>query len=368
MTTPKLQMPELVVGQAGKELTHNQALAVLDQLAQAVVVDKDLTAPPGSPANGSMYIVAAGATGAWSGMSGKLAYWLTTVSAWTFITPADGWSVWVTDEAKRYELLAGVWTIVAAAGGGSGDMLSTLISSEVSVTGAATLTSGAFGKMHLCSGTTADYTVSLPASSGSAGKVIGFRMASGLTKMVSIDASGSELIDGQLSRVMWANEAAILLCDGVGWSKIAGKSIPMYASAYPTGAITATSVQALITLDAVVSDQAGMADLSTNRINIKRPGIYRVTANIYYNSGAGTSAGLQILLDKSASAGATGTFTEWRTIASTEFVRVIFDGAVPYASGDYITMYGAVLTGASRPVLVNDPTWTLISVTEIPTW
>lgn len=110
-------MPELVVGQAGKELTHNQALAVLDQLAQAVVVDKDLTAPPGSPANGSMYIVAAGATGAWAGQSGKLAYWLATVAAWTFITPEDGWSVWVTDESVRYERKAGAW---AVASGGSG--------------------------------------------------------------------------------------------------------------------------------------------------------------------------------------------------------------------------------------------------------
>lgn len=119
MTTPKLQMPELVVGQAGKELTHNQALAVLDQLAQAVVVDKDLTAPPGSPANGSMYIVATGATGAWAGQGGKLAYWLTTVAAWTFITPADGWSVWVTDEAVRYERKAGAWVIVATGGGAS---------------------------------------------------------------------------------------------------------------------------------------------------------------------------------------------------------------------------------------------------------
>lgn len=118
MTTPKLQMPELVVGQAGKELTHNQALAVLDQLAQAVVVDKDLAAPPGSPANGSMYIVAAGATGAWSGQNGKLAYWLTTVAAWTFITPADGWSVWVTDEAVRYERKDGAW--VEQTGGVSG--------------------------------------------------------------------------------------------------------------------------------------------------------------------------------------------------------------------------------------------------------
>jgi len=118
VTTPKLQLPELIVGQAGKELTHNQALAVLDQLAQAVVVDKDLTAPPGSPANGSMYIVSAGATGAWSGQSGKLAYWLTTVSAWTFITPADGWSVWVTDEDVRYERKAGAWVVVATGGGG----------------------------------------------------------------------------------------------------------------------------------------------------------------------------------------------------------------------------------------------------------
>ena len=119
MTTPKLQMPELVVGQAGKELTHNQALAVLDQMAQAVVVDKDLTAPPGYPANGSMYIVAAGATGAWAGQDGKLAYWLTTIAAWTFITPVDGWSVWVTDEAVRYERKAGAWVVVTTGSGGS---------------------------------------------------------------------------------------------------------------------------------------------------------------------------------------------------------------------------------------------------------
>jgi len=117
LTTPKLALPELVVGQAGKELTHNQALAVLDQLAQAVVVDKDLATPPVSPANGAMYIVAAGATGAWSGQSGKLAYWLTSVGAWTFSTPVNGWSVWVADEAVRYELKAGVWTVVATGGG-----------------------------------------------------------------------------------------------------------------------------------------------------------------------------------------------------------------------------------------------------------
>jgi hypothetical protein len=118
LTTPKLLLPELVVGQAGKELTHNQALAILDQLTQPIVVDKDLAAPPGSPANGSMYIVAAAATGLWVGQSGKLAVWLTTVAAWTFITPANGWSVWVNDESERYERVSGSW-VVASAGANS---------------------------------------------------------------------------------------------------------------------------------------------------------------------------------------------------------------------------------------------------------
>lgn len=155
MTTPKLQMPELVVGQAGKELTHNQALAVLDQLAQAVVVDKDLTAPPGSPANGAMYIVAASATGAWSGQSGKLAYWMTTVAAWTFITPADGWSVWVTDEAVRYERKAGAWVIVATGGGASLSVVQTF-------TGAKTLALTDINTYNVSQDATAQ-TVTLPA-------------------------------------------------------------------------------------------------------------------------------------------------------------------------------------------------------------
>lgn len=130
-------MPELSVGQAGKELTHNQALAILDQIAQAVVVDKDLTAPPVSPANGAMYIPAPGATGPWAGQSGKLAFWLTTVAAWTFVTPANGWSVWVADEAARYERIAGVWQV--GAGGFSfnrGNILGPVSQSAGTPTGA----------------------------------------------------------------------------------------------------------------------------------------------------------------------------------------------------------------------------------------
>lgn len=116
MTTPKLALPELSTSQAGKELTHNHALAILDQLAQASVIDKDLATPPGSPANGAAYIVAASPTGAWAGKAGQIAFWLTSVGAWTFIVPAAGWSVWVTDEAARYQYNGSAWTTAASAG------------------------------------------------------------------------------------------------------------------------------------------------------------------------------------------------------------------------------------------------------------
>lgn len=117
MTTPKLGMPELSVSQAGKEITHNQALAILDQTAQLTVVSRTNT-PPGSPANGAAYIVTATATGAWAGKENQIAYWLSSVAAWQFIVPANGWLAWSNADSKTYRLEAGSWVELATGGGG----------------------------------------------------------------------------------------------------------------------------------------------------------------------------------------------------------------------------------------------------------
>lgn len=103
------------------------------------------------------------------------------------------------------------------------DFLAPLFSAEVSVTAAITAT---VGRQHVCSGTSADYTVTLPAASGNAGRLIGFRMASGLTKLVTLDGNASETLDGVLTRIMWAGESCVLLCDGSNWFKVAGVSKP----------------------------------------------------------------------------------------------------------------------------------------------
>jgi hypothetical protein len=55
--TTHLQLPYLLASQAQKHVTHNEALRLLDAMVQLAVLDRDLTAPPGSPADGDRYIV-----------------------------------------------------------------------------------------------------------------------------------------------------------------------------------------------------------------------------------------------------------------------------------------------------------------------
>lgn len=69
-----------------------------DALIQASVKDRDLATPPGSPTDGSCYIVAGSPTGAWVGNTGKIARWSTQANAWEFYTPKEGWNAWVDDE------------------------------------------------------------------------------------------------------------------------------------------------------------------------------------------------------------------------------------------------------------------------------
>lgn len=105
--TPRLNLPYIRASQAQKEVTHNAALNMADALIQAVVEDKDLSAPPGSPAEGKVWIVAASASGAWAGQSGKLAHYIG--GAWVFLTPAEGFRVWLRDEALEARHTGSAW-------------------------------------------------------------------------------------------------------------------------------------------------------------------------------------------------------------------------------------------------------------------
>ena len=98
--TPNLNLSLVSQAQSQKEVTINAAIQFLDMLMNNAVKNKTTTAPPGSPAEGDLYIVAVSSTGSWAGQAGKLAYYIN--GAWSFITPRTGLLVWVSAENIPY--------------------------------------------------------------------------------------------------------------------------------------------------------------------------------------------------------------------------------------------------------------------------
>lgn len=107
---------DLLVDGAPGDAHHTQLMRQwrgIDALVMANVIDKDLTAPPGSPSDGDCYIVAAGPTGAWSGHAKHIARWSDVAAAWEFYVPRAGWSVYAVDEDERYQYTSGgTWALV----------------------------------------------------------------------------------------------------------------------------------------------------------------------------------------------------------------------------------------------------------------
>lgn len=88
--------------------------------------------------------------------------------------------------------------------------------STVSVTGAVSLTSTAMGKIHVCTGTSADYTVDLPTAVGNSGVII-FKGAAALTKVVTIAGSSGQTIDGETDRKIASTGMIAVMSDGANW-------------------------------------------------------------------------------------------------------------------------------------------------------
>ncbi|HZX51476.1 MAG TPA: DUF2793 domain-containing protein [Pseudomonas sp.] len=120
--TTKLAL-ELLANAAANQTLANTTFAQLNQLVMPGVVDKDLAAPPGSPADEALYIVASGNWGTASDKTGQLAYWLTTTNAWQFVVPRAGFAVRVLDEpdangaAKTYVYTGSAWVVPDASAG-----------------------------------------------------------------------------------------------------------------------------------------------------------------------------------------------------------------------------------------------------------
>jgi len=100
-----------VPGEIGSETTVNANYNRLETMAWLLIKDRDLTAPPGSPANGDAYLVAATATGAWTGQEGKIAVYY---DGWVFVALKGGAIAYVQDEGEWLGYTGAAWVTFRA--------------------------------------------------------------------------------------------------------------------------------------------------------------------------------------------------------------------------------------------------------------
>lgn len=233
LTTNHLKLPYLAAAQAQKHVTHNEALTLLDTAVQLAVLDATLTAPPASPAAGDRHIVAASATGAWAGKDGNIATWVD--GAWTFVTPEAGWLAFDVATATLLAFVSGAWA-AATAGASEVDRLGINTTADgtnrLSVRSAAALFSpiaaadGGTGDMRVILDKEADGdTASLLFQSGWSGRAeIG--LAGDTDLVVKVSADGST----------WTEAIRV--------DKTTGHATILYD--HSTSGLTATNVQAAI--------------------------------------------------------------------------------------------------------------------------
>lgn len=256
-------------------------------------------------------------------------------------------------------------------------MVSPIKAAEISVTTTATLT---LDRMHVCSGTSADYTVTLPAASGNAGRLVGVRMAAGLTRWVTLKGNGSELIDGSNTRKMWARESAVLICDGTTWTKIAGRNVAIKTVMYRSNANGAWAAAVTgwfhVPTPSVVEDNTSAlavpaADTTNARIRVLRTSVYSLKG---YCSFTGIAATKNMAIGVTNQAIGVVGFTPqepgWTYQRPDDATNLYGSASIDKTATDGTIVGLTIYNGdtATRNTRSGDSINPTVSLLELPTW
>ena len=107
MTSARFNLPLLSPGQSQKEVTHNEAVQLLECVVQAVVEGPPVNTPPANPTVGQQFLVGPAPTGAWAAFDGALASW--TAGGWRMIRPSEGLTAFDRASAVSWCYLSGTW-------------------------------------------------------------------------------------------------------------------------------------------------------------------------------------------------------------------------------------------------------------------
>ena len=293
--SPHLLLPYILAAQAQKHVTHNDALRLLDVIVQLSVLDRDLTTPPVSPADGDRYIVASGATGLWAGWDLNVTTWVDGV--WMRLVPRPGWLAWIADEATVAVWTGTIWKLVGVPQDVSDAIFSLVNDADptkralFSLSGITTATTRTFtlpntsSELAILAGTqtfTGNKTFSGTLTASAATATIGTSVATatygmgtgatttGLTKTVNLGTGGAS---GSNTVVNIGSATA-----GTGGTTVVNTPTVTFANAVTQVAMPQANLTAqLLGLGGATAD-------STNRLSVNTPAV------LLNNAGAGIEA------------------------------------------------------------------------------
>jgi hypothetical protein len=106
--TSRIGLPLLSAGQAQKEVTHNEALLLLDAVIHGCCAGAPTNVPPQAPDSGMSYICGLAPTAAWAGRANCLACW--TDGGWRFVDPFDGLEIVDSTSGRTWRFMTGQWS------------------------------------------------------------------------------------------------------------------------------------------------------------------------------------------------------------------------------------------------------------------
>lgn len=231
---------------------------------------------------------------------------------------------------------------------------------------------GVVGTRHVLdlSGLTANRNFVLPA--GAAGDVIEVNISVGdATYALVLIGDTSITINGGSAATEWSRlittkeNVRFIATSSTNWNVVMDGRIPC------TGAISDTNAQNIdnttytkVTFDTSNADIGGLVDLANDKITVRRAGVYRICAQIYYHNFAASSLICQTYKNGSA----TGMpYSEESTygMGTNSYGVPQVNSFVTLAAADYIELYGRQNSGSAQNPGMKPTAPALLNIQEI---
>jgi hypothetical protein len=333
-TSTHLLLPYLLASQAQKHVTMNEALRLLDGLVQLAVLDRDRTTPPGSPADGERHLVASGATGAWTGWEGSVAYWVD--GAWMRLVPRPGWRAWVEDEGLLLIFDGSTWTVPLPSTLQNLSLLGIGTTADASNPFAAKLNAALWTAKTAAEGGTGDLFYTM--NKEGAGDDLGLTLQTGFVTKALLGLFGSD----KLRLAVSADGSSFF--DGLTVDNASGivaqPRLPRFKGYTDFDNYVDVGVWTKIAINNTeVNDQSAF-DAANNRFVTPVAGTYLFGASLLYKVNVSTAARMRGRLALNGSTEVRGTYGEISGGHVSELTALWLQTLVPLSAGDTVELQG----------------------------